>query len=253
MRQDFDSRKEQGDFRHIALEDTISTNAVCFEHARNGDAGRLWITADRQTGGRARRGRNWVSEPGNLYSSLLLIDPAPIEALASLPLVISVALYDAIRPVLDPGTDFSIKWPNDLLIGGAKVSGILLEGEYLPDGRYALVIGCGVNIAHCPENTPYPATSLQAQGAMISPQELFARFYQTTAEYLAIWNKGEGTREIVGRWRQTARGIGSRIKVNLPDRTLEGVFADIDDRGMLLLDLGGGNLTTIAAGDVFFA
>lgn len=241
------------EFRHIALENTISTNLECFERARAGDAGGLWVTAARQTGGRARRGRSWVSEPGNLYASLMLIDPAPIEALASLPLVISVALYDAIKAVIPYDKHVEIKWPNDLLINGAKVSGILLEGEQLPDGRYALVIGCGVNVAHRPTDTPYPATCLRDEGAMVSADELFARFYVSMAEMLQMWDKGQRLTQIVERWRTAAKGIGQKIRVNLPDRILEGTFAGIDDRGMLLLDQGHGDLTTIAAGDVFFA
>ncbi|MCO6186091.1 biotin--[acetyl-CoA-carboxylase] ligase [Rhizobium sp. L1K21] len=240
-------------FRHIALGDTVSTNLECFERARNGDPGGLWITAERQTGGRARRGRSWVSERGNLYSSLLLIDPAPIEQLASLPLVISVALHDAIKPLLPLDREIAIKWPNDLLISGAKVSGILLEGEQLRDGRYALVIGCGVNVAHKPTETPYPATCLNDEGANVSAEELFARFYAAMAAMLQRWDQGRQTSQVVKRWRHAAKGIGEKIKVNLPDRTLEGVFADIDERGMLLLDQGNGNLKTIAAGDVFFA
>jgi BirA family biotin operon repressor/biotin-[acetyl-CoA-carboxylase] ligase len=79
-----------------------STNIECMERARAGDPGGLWVTANRQTGGRGRRGRPWVSEPGNLYASLLLIDPAPRGAMASLPLAVTVAVYDAVAAVL-PG------------------------------------------------------------------------------------------------------------------------------------------------------
>jgi BirA family biotin operon repressor/biotin-[acetyl-CoA-carboxylase] ligase len=110
------------DFRHIELGDVASTNLECMERARSGDEGRLWITAVRQTGGRARRGRSWVSEPGNLYSSLLLIDPAPWAALASLPLAVTVAVEDAVSSALpaEAAQTLRIKWPNDLLIGGER-------------------------------------------------------------------------------------------------------------------------------------
>ena len=114
----------------MALVDVGSTNAVALEQAVKGDKGPLWITAESQSAGRARRGRAWVSEPGNLYASLLLIDPAPQDQLATLPLVISLALHVALvaaRPELEKR--LKIKWPNDLLLDGKKLSGILLEAQ----------------------------------------------------------------------------------------------------------------------------
>lgn len=248
---DYGRRLDIG-FRHIELNDTVSTNIECLERARAGDAGNLWITARRQTGGRARRGRSWVSEPGNLYASLLLIDPAPVEKLSSLPLAVSLAVYDAVKFVLPDDVEVKIKWPNDVLIGGRKTSGILLEGEVLRDGRYALVIGCGINIAHKPEEALYPVISLGEAGALVSPDILFAHLYQSMERMLVKWNKGQGTAAIVADWREVAAGIGTQITINLPDRSLQGLFAGIDDYGMLQLDLGGGKIQSIAAGDVFF-
>lgn len=221
--------------------------------AREGDPGKLWITADRQTGGRGRRGRSWVSEPGNLYASLLLIDPALLPALASLPLAVAVAVHEAVRRAMKPGGEaLEIKWPNDLLIGRKKTSGILLEGEKLADGRYALVIGIGVNIAFKPEGTPYPATCLADHGIHISPAELFAYLFESMASMLAIWDQGAGIAAVVSRWREHACGIGERITVNLPDRSLAGVFAGIGADGVLMLNTGAGGTIPVAAGDVFF-
>src|SRR5262245_47041962 len=92
-------------FRHLALGDVSSTNNDCMEHARNGDPGKLWITARRQLGGRGRRGRAWVSEPGNLYASLLLIDPAAPNRMGALPLVVALALHRAIVREMPYGAD----------------------------------------------------------------------------------------------------------------------------------------------------
>ncbi|WEX78617.1 biotin--[acetyl-CoA-carboxylase] ligase [Sinorhizobium numidicum] len=241
------------DFRHVALAETVSTNSECLARAREGDPGNLWITATRQTGGRGRRGRAWFSEPGNLYASLLLIDPAPVERLHSLPLAVAVAVHRAIHRVMPPGSaDVAIKWPNDILIDGRKVCGILLEGERLPDGRHALVIGCGINVAVIPEEALYPVTSLRREGATISPDELFAHLFATMAEALSVWYRGAGVGVIIDQWRAAARGIGEPITVNLPDRSLSGRFAGIDQDGRLMLDTGSGTLQAIAAGDVFF-
>jgi len=240
-------------FRHEALREIGSTNSECLARARAGDFGLLWITAGRQLAGRGRRGRAWTSEPGNLYASLLLIDPAPPERIASLPLAVAVAVHAAIRSVLPAGGEpLEVKWPNDILIGRKKTCGILLEGEALPDGRRALVIGIGINIRHMPDGAPYGVTRLADHGANVSPEEIFAHLFREMAEVLKVWNEGLGTAEISRRWRAVACGIGEKITVNLPDRSLVGTFAGIDDRGFLMLDTGRGGFQPIAAGDVFF-
>lgn len=240
-------------FRHEALSDVGSTNTECFARARAGDAGLLWLTASRQTAGRGRRGRAWMSEPGNLYSSLLLIDPAPTERLSSLPLAVAIAVHAAIRSVLPLGGEaLEVKWPNDILIGRKKTCGILLESEMLPDGRRALVIGIGINILHMPDIAAYGVTRLADHGAAISPEELFAHLFREMAVVLESWNEGRGIAAIVDRWRNVAGGIGEKITVNLPDRSLVGTFAGIDDGGYLLLKSDDGSVRPIAAGDVFF-
>jgi len=251
----FDKRRRisLGDIRHEALSDTSSTNTECLARARAGDSGLLWVTAERQTGGRGRRGRPWVSERGNLYASLLLIDPAPVERLASLPLAIAVAVHQAVRSVLPPGAEpLEVKWPNDILIGRKKTCGILVEGERLADGRHAVVIGIGINVSVMPDNPIYPVTCLRDQGSAASPEELFAHLFASMAEVLDIWNEGQGIAEVTARWRAVACGIGEKITVNLPDRSISGYFAGIDDNGLLMLDTGTGRMMPIAAGDVFF-
>lgn len=240
-------------FRHEALSEVGSTNSECLARVRAGDSGLLWITARRQTAGRGRRGRAWTSEPGNLYASLLLIDPAPPERLASLPLAVAVAVHATVKAVLPPGSEaLEVKWPNDILIGRRKTCGILLEGESLPDGRRAVVIGIGINIRHMPDSAPYGVTRLVDHGAGISPEEIFAHLYREMASILEAWDEGGGITIICERWRQIACGIGEKITVNLSDRSLVGTFAGIDDKGFLMLDTGAGGVLPIAAGDVFF-
>jgi BirA family biotin operon repressor/biotin-[acetyl-CoA-carboxylase] ligase len=241
-------------FRHVAFDDIGSTNSECLARARAGDPGLFWVTAARQTEGRGRRGRAWTSEPGNLYASLLLIDPAPVERTASLPLAVAVAVHQAVRAVLPPGdAALQVKWPNDILIDRRKTCGILLEGEPLADGRRALVIGIGINIRHMPDSAPYGVTRLLDHGAAVSPEELFAHLFKSMASALELWDEGRGTAAIVARWRELACGIGEKITVNLPDRSLVGTFAGIDENGLLMLDKGDGTVMPIAAGDVFFA
>ncbi len=241
------------DFRHEALTDVSSTNTECLERARKGALSGLWVTAVRQTGGRGRRGRAWFSEPGNLYASLMLIDAAPMDRLGSLPLAVAVAVQDAISRVMPlDAPAVLIKWPNDILIERLKVCGILVEGEMLPDGRHALVIGIGINVAVAPEVGLYPVATLREFGVAASPEELFAHLFQSMAETLSLWNGGQGIALIIERWKQVAGGIGENITVNLPDRSISGRFAGIDDTGLLKLETDDGGTHLIAAGDVFF-
>ena len=241
------------DFRHIELGDVDSTNLECLKRARDGDPGNLWVTATRQLQGRARRGRGWVSQPGNLFASLLTIDPAPRTALATLPMAVAIAVHEAIFRVMPPGSQRpTIKWPNDILIDGAKVSGILLESETLPDGRSAVAIGCGINVEHSPEDVMYPATTLRAAGSSASAEELFARLCQIMAEELEIWNAGRGVSAIRKAWLEKAEGIGKPITVRLPQETISGTFKEIDQSGCLVLVDRDKMVRTIAAGDVFF-
>ncbi len=241
------------DFRHLPLGDVGSTNAELLERARTGEASGLWLTADRQLTGRGRRGRTWTSEPGNLYSSLLLIDPAEPALLGSLPLAVAVAVHDAIAAVLPlDGGRLAIKWPNDVLIDGAKTSGILIESEFLSDRRQAVVIGCGINIAHHPNVEGYPSTCLAERGVGVSPQELFARLFTTMERVLRDWDRGRGVSEIRDQWIERCTGIGGPIVVRLPDSEIHGQFAGIDGDGRLLLALPDGGHQTISAGDVFF-
>ena len=143
------------DHRHIALGDVGSTNSVALDYARAGDPGNLWITANRQLQGRGRRGRAWISQEGNLYASLLVIDSAPNAKIGTLPLVAALAVYNTLKPIFARTPQaLAIKWPNDILVDGRKINGILLESELLPDGRMAVVIGCGINCAHHPDDRP---------------------------------------------------------------------------------------------------
>src|SRR5262245_63256097 len=133
--------------RLIAHEVLGSTNAEALSLARRGERGPLWVTAVRQSAGRGRRGRAWVSEPGNLHASLLLTAPVPAGHWPELSFVAALAVHDAVAAVAGPIEPLlAIKWPNDLLLAGAKFAGILLEGE--SGGTGALVVGVGGSLAN---------------------------------------------------------------------------------------------------------
>lgn len=238
--------------RRLALAETGSTNALALERASAGEAGGLWVTAGRQTGGRGRRGRAWVSEPGNLYASLLLIDPAPANRLATLPLAAALGVYEALKPdFAHTPQALAIKWPNDILADGAKICGILLESAVLADGRMAVVIGCGVNVASHPPEGLYKATSLAACGIATGVETLFARLTAAMSDVLARWDGGRGFSAIREDWLRAAAGLGGPVTVNLPEGAISGTFAELDADGYLCLQTVSGHRRKIAAGDVF--
>ncbi|WP_181707078.1 biotin--[acetyl-CoA-carboxylase] ligase [Chthonobacter rhizosphaerae] len=239
-------------YRVLRLDEVGSTNAVALERAEGGEPAGLWVVARRQVAGRGRQGRAWTSEPGNLYSSLLLRDPARPAHLGELPLVVAVAVHDAVADVLPPPAraPLQIKWPNDVLYGGAKICGILVEGAVHREGQ-VVVVGIGINCRHHPPEAAYATTDLTALGFPTDPPALFERLAARMAARFAEW-QGGGFAAIRSAWLARARGVGEPIRVRLPNETLAGRFEALDDSGRLLLRLETGGLRTISAGDVFF-
>jgi BirA family biotin operon repressor/biotin-[acetyl-CoA-carboxylase] ligase len=232
----------------IACETVGSTNTQALSYGRAGETGPLWITARAQTAGRGRRGRAWVSEPGNLFASLLLTDPAPPEHAAELAFVAALATHDAIitqAPALAPRLTF--KWPNDVLLAGSKVSGILIEAE----GTRPLMvaIGIGINCRHHPAATDHPATDLAAAGAAVTVEDLFKSLSIAMVHRLREWTAGFAS--IRAAWLRHAGAVGSELRVRLGARDLSGRFETLDEAGRLMLRLADGSLETIAAGEIY--
>lgn len=245
------AESEIGGWRHRHLGDVGSTNAEALSLAREGDPGRLWLTADRQLAGRGRSGRSWVSVPGNLYASLLLLDPAPMSRLGTLPLMVATGVHRTLERVLaGTGHRVEIKWPNDILVDGAKICGILVETAPVGQGL-AVVIGCGINCGHHPADTLYPTTDLAALGAGLAPEALFPILVEGMEEALIEWKRGEGFATIRAYWRAAARGLGAPIEVDTGGGRLAGLFEDIDEDGYLVLKVEGVR-RRISAGDLFF-
>ena len=204
----------------------------------------VWLRADRQGDGRGRQGRVWVSPPGNLYASTLIRirpgDPPP----ATLALVAAVALHAAVEAYL-PGRAL-LKWPNDLLIDGAKLSGILLEraGD-------AVVVGIGVNLAHHPTDTDRVATSLAAESVSVAPEHFVETLADAFVRAVESW-RSEGVDAIRRRWMGHAHPIGTALTVRLSGApAIDGLFDGLDEQGALILRLADGARRVIHAGDVF--
>lgn len=239
--------------RHSEID---STNEEAKRLAASGVPGPVWIVADTQTAGRGRRGRAWTSPVGNLMCTLLLRPGCgPAEA-GELSFVAGLALHDAASLLLpdEVAAKVSLKWPNDLLIDGKKASGILLESESTGGAEVSwLAIGIGLNLVHFPEDTPYPATSLQAEsGAACSVESALTALAAAFDRWYATWQQPGGFAAIREAWLKRARGIRQEITVRLSDDTLEGVFENLSEDGALQLRLPSGELREVAAGDVFF-
>jgi BirA family transcriptional regulator, biotin operon repressor / biotin---[acetyl-CoA-carboxylase] ligase len=237
--------------RLVSHETLGSTNAEALALARSGDRGPLWVTAARQTAGRGRRGNVWMSEPGNLYASLLLTNAAPAQHLPELCFVVALAVRDAVASLAPSlAAKLKLKWPNDLLLDGAKLAGILIEAETI-GGDTATVAGCGVNCAHHPWDTTHRATDLARAGVAVEPAQLFAALSGAMIVRLAQWGRGAGFATIRSEWLSHAAGIGGDIVVRLASRELTGRFESLDEIGRLMLRLPAGQLEPITAGEIF--
>lgn len=228
-------------FRIVDLAETGSTNDWIADNPEDG----LWVRADRQTAGRGRRARAWTSDIGNLFTSTFAA-PQPGEGAAQqLSFVAANALLDTVARWV-PRERLSLKWPNDLLLDGVKVAGILLEGH-----AQGVIIGIGVNLAHFPEGTERPATSLAAAGIVPpSAREACETLAEAFAAHRHRWREG-GFAATRADWRSAAAGLGMPIVARLGNADLAGTFEGLAEDGALLLRLPDGMLRPIHAGEVF--
>jgi BirA family transcriptional regulator, biotin operon repressor / biotin---[acetyl-CoA-carboxylase] ligase len=226
-----------------------STNEEARRRAVAGDPGRLWILADEQTAGRGRRGRAWLSPRGNLHASALLIDPCPPALAPQLGFVAGVALA---RAASDAGAaEVALKWPNDLMLRGAKCAGIIIEGIGLDGRRAAYVAGIGANCAEAPQGLAAATAGLKrTDGGAVGAGELFERLLQRFDEALGAWRHGEGFADIRAAWLDSALGLGGRIAVENGGAKREGLFEGIDASGRLLMRSERG-LESIEAADLW--
>jgi BirA family transcriptional regulator, biotin operon repressor / biotin---[acetyl-CoA-carboxylase] ligase len=244
-----------------AFDQIGSTNVEAMSRARDGECGPMWFVTSEQTAGRGRRNRPWIAPRGNLASSILeVIDVSP-QVAATLGFAAGLALEAALQrlsietSMRSAGSDhmkFSLKWPNDVLAGGHKLAGILLEAEAVAGDRLAVVVGIGTNVVAAPEGTPTPATSLAALGVHIGAEELFSELSDAWTEFRGIWDDGRGFAEIRRLWLGRAAGLGQTVAIQSGGTAVEGTFDTIDASGCMIVRTPDGRLVPISAGDVYF-
>jgi len=231
-----------------------STNDLARAAADRGEPEGLWIVADVQTAGRGRQGRSWRSPAGNFHGSLLLRPTRPLGECATLSLVAALAVAEAVEALAAGRLRPRVKWPNDVLVGRAKLAGILPEALATADGRCAaLILGIGANLAHHPEDLDRPATSLAALGeAAPSPEAFLEAFAEPFARHYALWQTG-GFAAVREAWLARAVGLGEPVRLALGEVVHEGKLADLGRDGSILLESPAGRRVRFTTGELFLA
>lgn len=239
----------------IILDETDSTNNEAKKLAANNPSGNFVISTQHQTNGRGRYGKSWESLEGNLYFSILLDSETFITKQTDLSFVSALSVYNAIRVTrlyskLD--FDISLKWPNDVLIDGAKVSGILLESVRVHN-RQKLIIGIGINVLASPNlDTQYQTTSI-----FKSTQKHYTTSYilnivmSSFMHYYKLWET-KGFLYIRHLWLKKAYHQDKMILVNDGTNKISGIFQDVDTHGAMRIKLASGEIHTISVGEIFF-
>jgi len=240
-------------FRLIYFDEIDSTNIEAKRRATAGAPEFTAVLAAAQRAGRGRRGRSWASPPGNVYSSVILRPAcAPIVG-AQISFVAALAVFDVARALVAASATVLCKWPNDVLVNGGKVAGILPESSASGATLDWLVLGVGINLAHHPGlHGPYPSTSLKEQGAdSVDVPAVTALYFGAFARWYDRWRR-EGFDTVRSVWLERTFSLASPMTVRLEREPLEGSFAGLDPSGALLLDLASGGRRVVAAGEVFF-
>jgi BirA family biotin operon repressor/biotin-[acetyl-CoA-carboxylase] ligase len=235
-------------YRRIAFDRVASTNDEARRLAEAGAGEGLVVTGEIQTAGRGRQGRTWLSPHGGLYASFLLRPPAKPARAGELGFGVAVAVAEAVEH-LARGVDAKCKWPNDVLVHGKKIAGILLESRGTPDTLDWLVAGIGVNVGEAPEQTAWPATSVASLGGDPSVERALEALAQRFDHWYRHW-LSEGFAPLRQAWLARAHALGQTLKLKRNGDEREGTFVGLDPSGALVLELAGGRRETISYGEV---
>ncbi len=238
---------------HLLSFDTLdSTNEEAKRLARAGGSHGAVIWAKKQSEGKGRLGRTWLSSEGNLFVSVLLQPQKPLIELSQLSFVTAIAALEAIAPLLEDKSALQTKWPNDILLYERKLGGVLLE-SFRSDGSDEpwVVVGLGINVDSYPPRTEFPATCLKDAGVeLVSAKIILSRFIHHFIERYDEWNN-KGFAPIRKDWLANAWNLKQRIVARLESGEMEGIFEGIDTNGSLTLKLDDGKKQIIHAADVY--
>ncbi len=243
------------DYHLLSYDALDSTNAEARRLAGGGASHGAVIWAKRQSAGRGRMGREWVSAEGNLFVTVLLAPQAPLAECAQLSFVAALAVAETLEGILPNPETIRCKWPNDVLVEGKKISGILLESfttKELMSNRQWIAVGVGINVDNYPEHVMFPATCLREEGVeLISAKIVLSRFIHHFIHCYDQW-EAEGFAPIERAWKKRAYNLNKPVEVIVGDDQLHGTFVGINAHGHLLLRDKKKAITPISAGDVFY-
>jgi BirA family biotin operon repressor/biotin-[acetyl-CoA-carboxylase] ligase len=252
-------------FKLVVFDEIDSTSSEAMRIAKNGKVESNYVVlAKSQTNGRGRSGKNWRSNSGNLHTSLLIKPDKEIELLPQLSFVVALAVYDTtssrglttgskkIDPVTRPRDDnVKLKWPNDVLINGQKIAGILLESVKV-ENNYYIIIGIGINIIYHPDNIDQPTTSLISEKLPpIEPQALLEKLIENFEKYYQIWDNN-GFSFIREKWLEHAYKLHENITVKHQNDIVTGLFKDIDNTGRIILQLPSKKIISFSTAELSF-
>ena len=235
-------------YRRLAFDRVASTNDEARRLAETGAGEFLVVTGEIQTAGRGRQGRAWVSPHGNLYVSFLLRPAVKPAQAGEFGFGVAVAVAESAEQ-LAPGHDAKCKWPNDILVAGKKIAGILLESRGTPETLDWLIAGVGLNVAEAPEKTAWPATSLAALGSGALAEQAL----QVLAARIDAWYRqwrASGFPALREAWLARAHALGETLKIKRNGDEREGKFVGLDPSGALVLELADARRETISYGEI---
>lgn len=236
----------------VVFDSIDSTNAEAARRAAAGDTGPYWIRATQQTAGRGRRGRSWTSDPGNLFLTYLGAAAKPPGEVALLSFAAALAVADIADHAIGRPTA-RLKWPNDVLIVGRKVAGILLESGALKDGRTWFAVGIGINVASAPSDVNQPIAALSAAtGAKAMTLDALETLLRRRLAFWAGCLERDGFAPLREAWMARAHGVGAPVTARLGAEEITGVMRGLAPDGALQLELSDKDTRLITAGEVFF-
>lgn len=235
----------------VAWFDTLdSTNEEAARRARAGDLGPVWLEAGVQTAGRGRRGRAWLSQPGNVFMTYFGATTRAPADVALLGFATAVAVGETID-ALSGRAVAQLKWPNDVLLDGAKVCGILLESGATDQGAVWFALGVGVNVVSAPEGLDYPIASLAQIGVNEDAAHIRARLRSAIGDAARTLGS-EGFAPIRARWTGMATGIGKTVRAQIGAEAITGRALGLGADGALTIETPNGQTRSISAGEVYF-
>jgi len=235
------------------FDDIDSTNAQALRALAEGQSGPHWFVTKSQNAGRGRQGRVWRSQAGNLYASLLIPVTCNPQSIPQLSFVSALGVHDCAKAMLGEKNEhfkLTLKWPNDVLLEGKKLAGILLETSSMGAKPATAVIGIGLNLAHSPQIRDKPTICLADFHVNITPLAALSVLANSMEQRLRQWEQGRNFGKIRDDWLARAQGIGAIYSATAQNRKFSGVFETIATDGALVLRLKGGELHRVTSGEV---